>query len=37
VVVTRDNKVVDFDIYEALKMPRVFNERLYKIANTISI
>lgn len=37
VVVTRDNKIVDLDIYEALKMKRVFDERLYKIAHTISI
>lgn len=37
VVVMRDNKIIDLDINEALDMPRVFDEELYKIAMTISI
>ncbi len=37
VVVYRDNKIVDLDILEALNMKRVFDEKLYSIANEISI
>lgn len=37
VVVMRDNKIVDFDITEALNMKRVFNKKLYDIALSISI
>ncbi len=37
VVVSRDNKVVDFDILEALNMKKEFNKRLYDIADVISI
>lgn len=37
VVVMRDNKVVDFDIYEALKMTKPFEQKLYDIAHVISI
>lgn len=37
VVVSRGNKIVDFDILEALGMKKVFNRRLYDIADAISI
>lgn len=37
VIVMREGKVVDLDITEALAMKRPFNERLYRIAHTISI
>ncbi|MGN0687505.1 MAG: 6-phosphofructokinase [Oscillospiraceae bacterium] len=37
VVGLKDGKVCDFDIQEALSMVKPFNERLYKIANDISI
>lgn len=37
VIVMRDDKIVDFDIYEALKMERKVNTELYKIAHEISI
>ncbi len=37
VVGLKEGKVVDFDIQEALSMKKPFNERLYKIANDISI
>ena len=37
VVVMRDGKITDLDITEALKMERVFDTELYKIAMTISI
>lgn len=37
VVVMQGGKIVDLDINEALDMPRVFDEELYKIAMTISI
>ena len=37
VVAMKDGKIVDLDINEALDMPRVFDEELYKIAMTISI
>ena len=36
VVAMRDNKIVDFDIKEALSMKKPFDENLYKIANEIS-
>ncbi len=37
VVGLKDGKVYDVDIQEALKMKKPFNERLYKIANEISL
>ncbi len=37
VVVYRGNKIVDLDILEALNMKQVFDEKLYSIANAISI
>lgn len=36
VVGTKDGKVVDFDIDEALEMPRQFDEKLYEIAKALS-
>ena len=32
----KDNKIVDFDIQEALSMKKPFEDELYKIANDIS-
>lgn len=37
VVAMNNGEIVDYDITEALSMPRVFNEELYNIAKTISI
>ena len=37
VVAMKNGEIVDFDITEALDMPRVFDEKLYNIAKTISI
>ena len=37
VVAVQGGKIIDLDINEALDMPRVFDEELYKIAMTISI
>ena len=37
VVAMKDGVIVDYDITEALQMPRVFNKELYDIAHTISI
>lgn len=37
VVVMKDSKIVDYDIYEALKMVKPFDKRLYDISNTINI
>lgn len=37
VVAMKEGKVVDYDITEALSMPRVFDRELYDIASTISI
>lgn len=37
VVVMRDDKVVDFDILEALNMKKEFDDELLTIANTISL
>lgn len=37
VVAMNKGKIVDYDITEALEMPRKFNKDLYKIARTISI
>ena len=37
VVVSHDNKIVDYDILEALNMKKEFNKRLYDIADAISI
>ena len=36
VVAMKDNKIVDFDIKEALSMKKPFDDNLYKIANEIS-
>lgn len=36
VVAMRDNKIVDFDIQEALAMKKPFDENLYKISDEIS-
>ena len=36
VVGMQDNKIVDFDIQEALKMQKSFTKELYDIANEIS-
>ncbi|MBE6884606.1 MAG: 6-phosphofructokinase [Ruminococcaceae bacterium] len=37
VVVMKDGKISDLDILEALNMPKVFDDKLYEIANTISL
>lgn len=37
VVVMKDSKIVDYDIYEALKMVKPFDMHLYEISNTINI
>lgn len=37
VIVMKDNKVVDYDIHEALQMKKPFENRLYEISNVISI
>ncbi len=37
VVCYKDDKIVDFDIYEALKMEKPFDKALYDIAHQISI
>ena len=37
VIVIRQDKVVDLDIYEALKMQKQFDRHLYDVSNTISI
>ena len=37
VVAMKDGQIVDYDITEALEMPRVFDKNLYSIAKTISI
>ncbi len=37
VVVMKNGKITDLDITEALKMERVFDEELYRVAMTISI
>lgn len=37
VIGLKDGKVCDYDIQEALAMKKPFNERLYKIANEISL
>ena len=36
VVGMQDNKIVDFDIQEALSMKKPFDAHLYKIANSLS-
>ncbi|MDO4458478.1 MAG: 6-phosphofructokinase [Clostridia bacterium] len=36
VVVSRDNKIVDLDIQEALAMPRTFDNDLYEMAKVLS-
>lgn len=33
----KDNKIVDYDIFEALNMVKVFDQETYRLANTISI
>ncbi|MCQ2474641.1 MAG: 6-phosphofructokinase [Clostridia bacterium] len=37
VVVMKNDKIIDFDIYEALSMKKPVNDELYKIAHEISI
>ncbi|MEG6571276.1 6-phosphofructokinase [[Clostridium] cellulosi] len=37
VIAVKDNKIVDYDIHEALKMKKPFETKLYEIAHTISI
>jgi 6-phosphofructokinase 1 len=37
VVVMKDNDVIDYDIYDALKMTKPFENKLYEIAHVISI
>lgn len=37
VIALKNGEIVDFDITEALNMPRVFDEHMYDIAKTISI
>lgn len=37
VIASRDGKIVDFDITEALEMPRVFDKHLYDVAMKVSI
>ena len=37
VVAMNNGKIVDYDITEALDMPRIFDKNLYDIARTISI
>ena len=37
VVVNHDNKIVDYDILEALQMKKQFDRHLYDIADAISI
>jgi 6-phosphofructokinase 1 len=37
VVVMKNNQVIDYDIYEALKMKKSFDNQLFDISNTISI
>ncbi len=36
VVVMKGERIVDYDITEALEMPRIFDERLYQIAHDLS-
>ena len=37
VVAMHNGEIVDYDITEALNMPRVFDENLYNIAKTVSV
>ena len=37
VVGLKDNKIVDYDIFEALNMVKAFDQETYRLANTISI
>ncbi len=37
VIAYKDNKIVDYDIYEALNMKKPFDIEMYKIANIISV
>ncbi len=37
VVAYKENRIVDYDIYEALSMTKPFDEEAYKVANRISI
>lgn len=37
VIAYKDNKIVDFDIYEALQMKKEFDYNLYKVADEIGI
>ena len=36
VVALKDNRIVDYDIFEALNMPKTFDEEAYHLANLIS-
>lgn len=36
VIALKDNKIVDYDIFEALNMPKTFDEETYLLADTIS-
>lgn len=33
----KDNKIVDYDIFEALNMVKVFDQETYSLSNIISI
>ena len=37
VVAMKGEEIVDFDITEALEMPRVFDEKMYKVSAVLSI
>ena len=37
VVALKGEQVVDFDITEALNMPRIFDENLYRVSARLSI
>jgi 6-phosphofructokinase 1 len=37
IVAIRENRIVDFDIKEALSMPKKFNQELYDLAQVLSI
>ena len=37
VIGLKDNKIVDYDIFEALNMVKAFDQETYRLANTISI
>ena len=37
VVAMKGEQIVDFDITEALNMPRVFDEKMYRVSAVLSI